>query len=209
MQLIKDLEWRYATKKFDSSKKVSDADLETIKRAVQLSASSYGLQLYKVLIIEDMTLREKLKPASWGQSQITEASHLFVFCSYTYVHDNHINDYMKLHALSRKVSLDTVQGYGNFIKEKIAEKSETERQEWMVRQTYLALGNLLSACAALKIDTCPMEGFEADKYNEILGLTEEGLHVSVIAPIGYRAADDKAQLISKTRKPFQTLFETR
>lgn len=209
MRLIEDLNWRYATKKFDPTRKVSASDLEKIKKAVQLSASSYGLQLYKVLIIEDIGIREKLKPASWNQDQITDASHLFVFCNYTSVSDSHIQDYMELHALQREVSLDSIQGYGDFIKEKLAEKSLTEQQEWMARQAYLALSNLLSACAELKIDTCPMEGFEPEKYNEILGLSGQGLNATVIAPIGYRAIDDKTQSLRKIRKPLEELFETR
>ena len=96
MDFIKNLEWRYATKKFDTQKKVSTEDLEKIKEAIQLSASSYGLQLYKVLIIEDQATREKLKPASWGQPQITDASHLLVFCNYAKVSDDQIDEFIEL-----------------------------------------------------------------------------------------------------------------
>ena len=209
MRLIEDLNWRYATKKFDPDIKVNAQDLEKIKQAVQLSASSYGLQLYKVLIIEDQGLREKLKPVSWNQDQITDASHLFVFCNYITISDGLIDDYMKLNAVKREVGLDTLQGYGNFIKEKIAEKSDAEKQEWTARQTYLALANLLTACAELKIDACPMEGFEPEKYNDILGLTDKRICASVIAPIGYRSAEDKSQQLTKVRKPLEVLFETR
>ena len=209
MQLIENLKWRYATKKFDPSKKVNPEDLEKIKEAIQLSVSSYGLQHYKVLIIEDVVIREKLKPASWGQSQITDASHLIVFCNYTQVKDEHIDDYLQLKADMEGISADALKGYGDFMKGKIGEKTDVEKDNWTARQTYFAVGNLLAACAELKIDACPMEGFEPDKYNEILQLSERGLNAAVIATIGYRSDDDKTQKSKKVRKPFETLFEVK
>lgn len=207
MKLIENLKWRYATKKFDPSKKVSAENLEKIKKAVQLSASSYGLQLYKMLIIEAPKLRARLKSASWGQDQITDASYLIVFCSYSEIEDHHVDEYLKLTAETRQVELDKLEGYGNFMKQKIAKKSSIEMENWTSRQTYLALGNLLAACAELKIDACPIEGFEPKKYDEILGLKEQGLTASVIATIGYRAKDDHAQFEKKVRKPKHRLFE--
>lgn len=208
MELIKKLNWRYATKKFDPNKKVSQENLETIKHAIQLSVSSYGLQLYKILIIEDKKLRDQLRPASWNQSQITDASHLFVFCNYTKVKPNHIDQFIDLTAKKRQLKLDELNGYGDFIKTKIAEKSSEEQFYWTKNQTYIALANLLSICAELKIDACPMEGFEPEKYNEILGLTEQGLNASVIATIGYRDTQDQTQHLSKVRKPLERLFES-
>lgn len=109
MQLINNLKWRYATKTFDPGKKVSESDLSKIKKAVQLSASSYGLQLYKVLVIEDLELRKQLRTASWDQSQITEASHLFVFCNYTQVEDRHINEFLDLTAEIRGLDPDDLK----------------------------------------------------------------------------------------------------
>ncbi|MBD3723561.1 MAG: NAD(P)H-dependent oxidoreductase [Flavobacteriaceae bacterium] len=207
MELIENLKWRYATKKFDTTKKVSYDDLENLKEAIQLSVSSYGLQLYKVLIIENSAIREKLKPVSWNQSQITDASHLFVFCNYKDVSSEAIDDFIKQTAVTRNLDLNRLNGYGDFIKSKLAEKSKEEKTSWLKSQTYLALGNLLNACAELRIDACPMEGFESDAYNKILGLDEQGLNAAVIAPIGYRHKEDQTIDAKKVRKPFDLLFQ--
>lgn len=206
MNLIKNLEWRYATKKFDSSKKVSSENLELIKKTIQLSPSSYGLQLYKVLIIESNEIRRKLKPASYGQSQITEASHLIVFCNYSVVTEKHIDEYFVLKSQIEKIDILEYKDYSEFIKADINNKSQIEKDKWTSNQTYLALGNLLNACAELKIDACPMEGFDAKEYNKILKLDEQGLNTSVIATIGYRSANDSSQNAKKVRKSTNNLF---
>ena len=208
MELIESLNWRYATKKFDPNKKIKPEDLETIKEAVRLSASSYGLQLYKVLVITDTEIREKLKPASWGQTQITDASHLFVFCSYTDVKDENIDDYLDLKADTQGLERDGLVDYGNMMKGAVNGMSESIKSQWTARQTYIALGNLLAACSMLRIDACPMEGFEPAKYNEILGLNEKGLSASVIATVGYRSEEDRTQHLKKVRKPSEDLFES-
>lgn len=208
MNLLEHLQWRYATKKFDPTKKVSSNDLEKIKQAIQLSVSSYGLQLYKVLIIENLEIREKLKPVSWNQSQITDASHLIVFCNYIDATPQAIDNFIEQTAVTRNLDLERLNGYGDFIKSKLNEKSDTEKTSWLKSQTYLALGNLLSACAELKIDACPMEGFEPEAYNEILGLNGQGLNAAVISPIGYRHEEDHTSGQAKVRKPMRILFET-
>ncbi len=207
MNYIDHLKWRYATKKFDASKKIAPDNLEKIKEAIQLSASSYGLQLYKVLIIENPLIKQQLKTASWGQDQITDASHLIVFCNYTHVEDTHVDDFLHRTAITQNIEMNNLSEYGNFMKGKIKAMTALESFHWTVRQTYLALGNLLSACAELKIDSCPMEGFEADKYNAILGLTEKGLNAAVVATIGYRSHEDHTQHRPKVRKPLEELFE--
>lgn len=207
MELLTHLQWRYATKKFDTTKKVSSDELEKLKEAIQLSVSSYGLQLYKVLIIENAAIREQLKPVSWNQSQITDASHLFVFCNYTDVSSEAIDDFIKQTAETRNLDLERLKGYGDFIKTKLAEKSEEKKSSWLQSQTYLALGNLLNACAELKIDACPMEGFEPDAYNKILGLDKQGLNAAVIAPIGFRHIEDHTIGLKKVRKPLEQLFD--
>ena len=208
MKLIENLKWRYATKKFDNTKNVSDSAIEKLKQAVQLSASSYGLQLYKILIIKDPEIKQKLRPASWDQSQITDCSHLFVICNYTNVEDKHVDEYISLKAETQQIPIDKLEGYSDFMKKTISAQSEKEQQAWTARQTYIALGNLLAACAELKIDACPMEGFEADKYNEILGLKSKNLNASVIAAVGYRSDEDQTQHQSKVRKSLDQLFET-
>jgi len=207
MQLVENLKWRYATKKFDDTQKVSATDLEKIKEAISLSASSYGLQAYKVLLIEDLELRKKLQPASWGQSQIVDASHLIVFCNYAKVQPEVIDEYLKLKADTQGLNVEDLSGYGDFMKSKIGSLPEETVKAWTAKQTYIGLGNLLAACAELKIDACPMEGFEAEQYEQILGLQEKGLSAAVIATIGYRSSEDGTQNSKKVRKPISELFE--
>lgn len=207
MELVKSLEWRYATKQFDTSKKVSAEELNQIKEAVRLSASSYGLQAYKVLIVEDTEVRKKLRAVSWDQPQITDSSFLFVFCNYDTVNEQVVDDYMQLVAETKGIDVNALDGFKGMINGALAQRTKEQVQQWTAKQTYIALGNLLAATAELKIDACPMEGFDAEKYNEILGLKEKGLSVSVIAAVGYRSQDDASQFSAKVRKPAEVLFE--
>lgn len=207
MDIIKNLSWRYATKEFDSLKKVSSTDLQKIQKAVQLSASSYGLQAYKVLVIENPEIRKKLRTASWGQPQITECSHLFVFCSYTAIGPKVLDDFMQLNADIKGLKLDDLKGFGDMINGSLSQRTPEEIKAWTAKQTYIALSTLLAASAELKIDACPMEGFDAAEYNKILGLNEKGLTASVIAAVGYRSSTDQHQFHPKVRKPLELLFE--
>ncbi len=200
--------WRYATKKFDATKKISNKDLNTLKEAIRLSSSSYGLQLYKVFIIENSELRAKIQPAAWGQSQIVDASHLIVFANQTTVTDEDIDGYLKNVAETRNIPETALSGYGDFMKGGILAKSEDEKANWTSKQTYLALANLLNAAAELKIDVTPMEGFVPAQVNEILGFNELGLNASLIAPIGYRSEEDATQHQKKVRKSNEELFIT-
>ncbi|PSL50354.1 nitroreductase [Chitinophaga niastensis] len=207
MDFIKNMEWRYATKKFDTTQKVSRKELDLLKRSIQLTPSPYGLQLYKVIIIANQELKEVLKPFSWHQHQITDCSHLFVFCNYSTVKDEYIDEYIRTRSGILHMDIAQAAANGTFLKAKIAEKTQEQKTNWLKNQTYLALGNLLTACADLKIDACPMEGFEPEHYNSILGLEEKGLNACVIATTGYRSAEDKAQHHLKVRKPTELLFE--
>ncbi|WP_338409663.1 NAD(P)H-dependent oxidoreductase [uncultured Flavobacterium sp.] len=201
--------WRYATKKFDATKKISTEDLGVLKEAVQLSTSSYGLQPYKVLIIENPEIRAQLKPFSWGQSQIVDASHLFVFVNVVDLQENHITDYLTHFALTRGLKIDDLKGYADMMNTNIVNGLSVEQKTiWTAKQTYLALGNLINAAAELKIDVTPMEGFDAEKYNEILGLNALGLNAVLVAPIGYRHEEDNTQHYPKVRKPIDKLFIT-
>lgn len=200
--------WRYATKKFDSTKKISTEDLNTLKEAIRLSTSSYGLQPYKVFIIENVDLRANLQPAAWGQSQIVDASHLIIFANQTNVTNEDIDSYLKNVAETRNIPETALTGYGDFMKGAIGTKSDTDKSNWASKQTYLALANLMNAAAELKIDVTPMEGFVPDQVNEILGFTEMGLNASLIAPIGYRSEEDATQHQKKVRKSNEELFIT-
>jgi len=204
---IENQNWRYATKKFDATKKVSDSDLAILKEAIRLSTSSYGLQPYKVLIIENEEIRKQLQPVSWGQSQIVDASHLFVFANYTDIEDTHIDNYVEDIAAIRGLNVDDLQGYSDFMKSKIVPLPADKKAIWTSKQTYLALANLMNAAAEMKIDVTPMEGFEPEKYNEILGLNALGLNASLVATVGYRHEEDANQYAKKVRKSEADLFE--
>lgn len=200
--------WRYATKKFDSTKKISNEDFNILKEAIRLSSSSYGLQLFKVFIIEDPELRAKIQPAAWGQSQIVDASHLIIFANQTTVTEADIDSYLKNVAETRNIPETALSGYGDFMKGAILTRSEEENANWTSKQTYLALGNLLNAAAELKIDVTPMEGFVPAQVNEILGFDKLGLNASLIATAGYRHEEDATQHQKKVRKSNEELFIT-
>ncbi|MFY7740590.1 MAG: NAD(P)H-dependent oxidoreductase [Flavobacterium sp.] len=207
-QFIKDANWRYATKKFDATKKISSEDLASLKEAIRLTASSYGLQPYKVIIVENPDLRAQLQPVSWGQSQIVDASHLLVFANIINFGEKEIDTTINNMATTRNLPLEALQGYGDFMKSKLISLPEDVKNTWTSKQTYLALGNLLNAAAELKIDVTPMEGFEPEKYNEILGLEKLGLNASLVATIGYRHEEDATQHYAKVRKSEEELFVT-
>ncbi len=200
--------WRYATKKFDATKKITTEDLDILKEAIRLSSSSYGLQPYKVILVEDPELRAKIQPSAWGQSQIVEASHLIVFANEINFGTTGIDDYIKNASETRAIPAESLQGYADFMKANITALSEDTRNNWTAKQTYLALGNLLNAAAELKIDVTPMEGFVPAEVNEILGLEALGLNATLIATLGYRHEEDATQYYKKVRKSNEDLFIT-
>jgi nitroreductase len=206
--LLDNLNWRYATKKFDATKKISDADLNTLKEAVRLSASSYGLQPFKVIIVENPELREKLKAEAWGQTQITDASHLFIFANDLNAGPESVAAYIKNISETRGVPTEALGGFSDMMNGVITNLSQEAKNIWTAKQTYIALGTLLSAAAELKIDTTPMEGFSPAAFNEILGLDKLGLNAAVIATIGYRHDEDDTQHHKKVRKSQEELFIT-
>lgn len=203
---LENLNWRYATKKFDVDKKVSPEDVAALLESIQLSASSYGLQPYEVFVIEDPELREKLREVSWNQPQITDASHLLVFANMISIDENYINAYLKNISKTRNLELENLKGLEDMLKNTVLNLSAEEQSVWTANQAYIALGNFLAAAANLKIDTCPMEGFIPEKYDEILGLKEKGLTTAVIATMGYRSDEDSMQHAPKVRKHKEELF---
>ncbi len=206
--LLENLNWRYATKKFDATKKISASDLNTLKEAVRLSASSYGLQPYKVIIVENPEVREKLNAAAYGQTQITDASQLFIFANDLDLGAVSVDNYIKNISETRGVPVEALGGFSDMMKGTIANLSEEAKNIWSAKQTYIALGTLLSAASELKIDATPMEGFNAAQFNEILGFDKLGLNASVIATVGYRHDEDDAQHYKKVRKSHEELFIT-
>jgi nitroreductase/dihydropteridine reductase len=205
--ILEALNWRYATKKFDSSKKISPKDLETIKEVLRLTPSSYGLQPWKFLLIENQAIRQQLREKSWGQSQVTDASHLIVFCSYLDLKEEHIDEHISNTSVTRNQDIENLAGYGNFVKKTLSNLSPTDISTWSSKQLYIALGQLMLACAEMKIDATPMEGFEPAGYDEILGLKAKNLHATLVCPIGYRHLEDGAQFLKKVRKEQDDIFE--
>jgi len=206
--LLENLNWRYATKKFDATKKISDADLNTLKEAVRLAASSYGLQPYKVVIVENPEIREQLKAAAYGQTQITDASQLFIFANDLNAGPESVAAYIKNISETRGIPVEALGGFEDMMNGVISNLSQDAKNIWTAKQTYIALGTLLSAAAELKIDATPMEGFNPAAFNEILGFDKLGLNASVIATVGYRHEEDEAQHFKKVRKSQEELFIT-
>ena len=207
-QIIDDLNWRYATKKFDPTTKISEEKINVIKEVLRLVPTSYGLQPLKYLFIESTEVRQQLYEHSYNQQQILDASHLLVICSYNSIEDEHVDSYMENTAFTRQTELENVLGFGDYIKKTIAKLSGEQISTWNAKQAYIALGQLVLACAQLRIDSTPMEGFDANGYDEVLGLNEKNLNATIVIPLGYRDTDDKNQHLKKVRKQHADLFET-
>jgi len=199
--LIEALNKRYATKLFDKNRKISKQNLETIIETARLTPTSYGLQLMKMVVIEDLKLREKLLSHSYHQQQVVDASHLLVLCSYSSFDVKHIDNYINNISKIRELDVNSkqLQGFKEMLK-RFRENSNIEQlKHWMKNQQYIVLGNILTACALLNIDACPMEGFVPEKYDDILELDKEGLNSVLIIPIGYASNDDKYKNLKKVR----------
>ncbi len=203
---IEDLYWRYATKKFDKERQLSEEDLEKLLESVRLSASSYGLQPYEIFVIKDGKTREELRKAAWNQPQLTDSSHVLVFANFKKIEESDIDAYLDNIAKTRNTTREKLKGMEEMLKNTILSFSEEEQRIWGAKQTYIALGNLLSAAASFKIDACPMEGFDKDEFDEILGLKEKNLMSSVIATVGYRSEEDRVQHLEKVRKSKSELY---
>lgn len=205
-QLLEDLNWRYATKQYDATKKISASDLETLKEATKLSVSSMGLQPYKILVIENPELRAELKPFAYGQSGITDASQLFVFAIEKNVGGKQIDAYMQNISKTRGIPVESLDGFKGMIHGAVDGLDENAKDNWAKKQAYIALSTLINTAALLKIDATPMEGFDAQQFDKILGLEALGLTTAVIATVGYRHEEDAAQHYKKVRKSNEDLF---
>ena len=200
MNIIDSLKWRYAVKKFDTNKNLSEIQIETLKEAFNLTATSYGLQPLKLVIIKNKKIQEKLVPFSWNQQQILQASHLLVIC----VKDNYttkeVENYFNLVQKIRNTPDAVINPFKKFLTAEIAKKTQEELYVSNKNQAYIALGNLLTVCALQEIDSCPMEGFTPDKYDEILDLKKDNLKSVLVLPVGFRASDDYMKDLTKVRK---------
>jgi nitroreductase len=198
--LLEQLNWRYATKKFDFAKKIPPADWTVLEQALVLTASSYGLQPWKFIVVTDPALKTKLRPASWNQAQVEDCSHLVVFAAKQDISEADVDRFIARVAEVRGVSVESLAGYRGFmVGDLVQGPRHAIIQEWAARQTYIAMGNLLTSAALLGIDACPFEGLEPVKYDEILGLDGTGFATVAACPLGYRAADDKYASTPKVR----------
>ncbi len=205
--VLEQLNWRYATKTFDTSKKISDADWEILENSLTLAPSSFGIQPYKFIVITDQATKEKLKPAAWGQSQITDSSHLVVIAHKKTLSDADIEHYVDRIVEVRGVPRETLTDYENIMKNSAKQATDGGYVEvWNSRQAYIALGFLLETAALLNIDATPMEGFDAAQFNEILGLTDYS--AVVVCAVGYRNAEaDWLANLPKVRFPKDELIQ--
>jgi nitroreductase/dihydropteridine reductase len=200
MNTIDNLEWRYATKKFNDQK-VSSADLNKILKAINLSASSTGLQPYRVFVVENEALRKQLAEGSFN-AQIAESSHLLVFAAFDKITQEHIDTFISYLASERNIPEEALEDYKAALVGGLLSRSDEENAAWAARQAYIALGTALIAAAELKIDSTPMEGFDAAKFDSLLGLTPRGLKSVVALSLGYRDAEnDPYATLKKVRLP--------
>lgn len=198
--LVNQLRWRYATKQFDPAKKISAEDWRTLEESLVLTPSSFGLQPWRFIVITDQKTKEKLLPASWGQQQIADASHVVVFAIKKNVGAAEVKTYVERIAQVRGVNTESLSGFRDVLLGFLSQPPEQfDVNFWSTRQVYIALGNFLTSAALLGVDTCPMEGIVPAQYDEILGLAEQGYQSVVVAVAGYRAAGDKYATLPKVR----------
>ncbi|WP_299682172.1 NAD(P)H-dependent oxidoreductase [uncultured Dokdonia sp.] len=199
-QFLEALEWRYATKKFDATRMLPASKITVVKNAFNLTASSFGLQPVKLLVIQDQNLQNDLVPVSMNQQQVADASHVLVFCIEKNIDQSYIEAYFSNVKETRNTPDEILKPFRDYLYGHFANESPEAIENWATKQAYLAMGNLLTICALEKIDACPMEGFNSDRYNELLGLSEKGLSAVLVMPIGYRADDDMFADFKKVRK---------
>lgn len=200
MNLIEQLHWRYATKKFDDAKLLTAEKINILKQAFNLTATSYGLQPIKLVIFSDKSLQKELVKYTMDQQQLAQASHVLVFCIETTIDETFISNYFsRVHEI-RDTPKNILAPFKSFLINDFEKMSISQIQNWATKQAYLAMGNLLTVCAMEKIDACPMEGFIPEKYDEILQLNKQGLKSVLVMPIGFRAKDDMFADFKKVRK---------
>jgi len=198
-QLLQQLSWRYATKQFDSTRQIPADVWQTLEESLVLTPSSFGLQPWKFFVLTDRDLRQKLVEYSWGQKQVVDASHLVIMAIKKEFQAADVDHYIERIAEVRQVPLESLDGFSKTIKGFL--DGPIDLNVWASNQVYIALGQLMLSAALLGIDTCPMEGFDRAKYDEVLGLGEQGYTAVVLCPAGYRAEEDKYATLPKVRFP--------
>jgi nitroreductase len=198
--LVDALKWRYATKRFDPTKKISEETWGALEQALVLAPSSMGIQPWKFVVVQEPSIREQLVAASFGQAQIADCSHLVVFALRKNLDADHVERHIERTVEVRGVSKDSLKGYQQMILKNAEEARQTGQLDvWMSHQVYIALGQFMVSAALLAVDTCPMEGIEPAKYDAILGLEEQGYTTLCACAAGYRASGDKYATSPKVR----------
>jgi nitroreductase / dihydropteridine reductase len=205
MSLLKDLNWRYATKNMNG-KKVSPKKLNAILDAIHLAPTSFGLQPFTVSVINRQSTKDKLMAAAHGQKQIGSSSHVLVFAVPTKLTAADVQAFIDNVSATRGIPAAALEGYKGMMTGMVTGMNAEQQQNWSAKQAYIALGVALLAAAEQKVDACPMEGFDAAQFDKILGLEKKGLKSIVILPIGFRAEDDAFATYAKVRKPKERIF---
>ena len=200
---LESLYWRYAVKKFDSTRVLENEKIEKLKTAFNLTATSYGLQPIKLLVMQNKGLQEELVKYSYGQRQVADASHLLVLCIEQTIDQQYIESYFNKVQEVRGTPGEVLDPFKKSLIESFCSKTDEEIQIWATHQAYLALGNLLTVCAVEQIDSCPMEGFDPKSYGDLLDLDSKGLRAVLVLPVGYRAADDMFAGFKKVRRDLE------
>lgn len=208
-QLVDSLNWRYATKAFDPNKKIPVQTWAALEESLILTPSSFGLQPWKFLVITDKALRESLVPHAWNQRQIADCSHLVVMLAKKTVGEAEIDQLIHRIVEVRGGTADALAGYKGMMMGSLGKATPEFIIEWAKKQVYIALGQFMGSAAVLGIDTCPMEGFVAPKFDEVLGLNSTGYTTTVLCPAGYRSAEDKYATLPKVRFKPADLIEHR
>ncbi|MBN1967816.1 MAG: NAD(P)H-dependent oxidoreductase [Candidatus Delongbacteria bacterium] len=206
MDLLNAMNKRYATKLFEKSKKVDETLISELMESTNLSPSSFGLQPFRIVRIQNDQLRQRLREVSWNQPQITDSSDLFIFCSKTEIDKEFIDKFVHLIAETRGLNKDDLNQYLEMMSSFVLSMPEESRFSWMSRQTYLALGTMITSAAVLGLDACPMEGFDKNEYDKILGLNQKGLTSLAVLAVGYRDENDNYSKMKKVRIPLDKMF---
>lgn len=205
--VIESLQWRYATKIFNERKIIDQDKIDSICEAFNLTATSYGLQPIKLLVLQNKKIQKQLLPIAFNQVQVSTASHILIVCIENNIDADFIASYFKYIKNKRKEGHDEINAYQEVLNSRFEVKTKEEIQLWAVKQAYLALGNLLTVCAMEKIDSCPMEGFIPQQLDELLGLNNKGISSVLLLPIGYRSDSDLTASATKVRRPLQESIE--
>lgn len=210
-QLLESLNWRYATKAFDPDRKIAPQLWKTLRESLVLTPSSFGLQPWKFISAgESPELREKLMAASWHQTQPRDASHFVILAVHKNIDDAHLDRYMARTAELRGTTVESLAGFRRVISQSLeGARGQGTLDTWQTHQIYIALGQFMAAAALLGVDTCPMEGIDRVKFDEVLGLDREKWTTVVACAAGYRSDADKYAEMPKVRFPVEEVFEER